>query len=310
MTRKQPGMTAFCLGGRRFRMFSGSAARLLTCLALAVSPIPCKGEGLPKLIAHRGASANAPENTLSAFRLAWEEGADGIEGDFYLTADGEVVCIHDENTKRTAGKKLPVKDSTLAELRALEYGAWKDAKFKGEKIPLLSEVLDELPHGKWFFLEIKDSPRIVKPIAEILANKRPAKDRVIIISFNKEVIKACRETMPGYRASLLSSLDRFAKGGGPEAYLADLEWCGAQGLSYKISAPVTKDWLAKARGEDGILMAWTVDTRDAALRAVAFGTDFIGTNRPGALRSELEPAGSAQRYPTRQSGIAPAAAAP
>ncbi len=253
------------------------------------------GEGLPKLIAHRGASANAPENTLAAFRLAWKEGADGIEGDFFLTADGEVVCIHDGNTMRTAGKKLPVKDSTLAELRALEYGAWKDPKFKGEKIPLLSEVLDELPPGKWFFLEIKDSPRIVKPIAEIFANKRPAKDRVIFISFNKDVIKACRETLPGYRANLLSSLDGFEKVGAPEAYLADLERCGSQGLSYKFSAPVTKEWLGKARGKDGILMAWTVNIRDAALRAAELGADFIGTDRPGALRAELEPAGAAQR---------------
>lgn len=257
--------------------------------------VPCKGEAIPRLIAHRGASANAPENTLSAFRLAWEEGADGIEGDFFLTADGEVVCIHDDNTKRTAGKKIPVKGSTLAELRALDYGAWKHPKYKGEKIPLLSEVLDEVPPGKWFFLEIKDSPRIVKPIADIFASKRPDKDKVIFISFDKEVIKACRETLPGYRASLLTSLDRFPEKGAPDAYLADLEWCGSHGLSYKISAPVTKEWLAKARGGDGLLMAWTVDARKDALRAIALGSDFIGTNRPGALRQELEPAGAERR---------------
>lgn len=276
-------------------MIPVSAAQLLACLAFLVFAPATHAGDIPKLIAHRGASANAPENTLSAFRLAWKEGADGIEGDFYLTADGEIVCIHDDKTKRTADANLPVKSSTLAQLRALDYGTWKHAKFKGEKIPVLSEVLDEIPPGKWFFLEIKDSPRIVRPIAEIFARKRPDKDKVILISFNKEVIKACRESMPEYRTNLLSSLDRFSKKGGAEEYLTDLEWSGSHGLSFKISAPVTKEWLEKARGKDGTLMAWTVDKRADAQRAMRFGTDFIGTNRPAGLRAELIPAGSVQQ---------------
>jgi len=219
------------------------------CLSFAASTLVSPGQEIPKLIAHRGASANAPENTLSAFRLAWKKDADGIEGDFFLTADGQVVCIHDDNTKRTAGKAMPVKTSTLEELRTLEYGAWKDPKYRGEKIPVLSEVLDELPPGKWFFLEIKDSPRIVKPIAEILARKRPDKDKVILISFNKDVIKACRETMPEYRANLLSSLDKFPDEGVTDAILRDLEWCRSHGISFKATAPVSKEWLAKAGGK-------------------------------------------------------------
>ena len=266
--------------------------RAIFCVSLSAMVSP--GQEIPKLIAHRGASANAPENTISAFRLAWKEGADGIEGDFFLTADGEVVCIHDDNTKRTAGKAMPVKNSTLAELRTLEYGAWKDPKYKGEKIPVLSEVLDELPPGKWFFLEIKDSPRIVKPIAEILARKRPDKDKVILISFNKDVIKACRETMPEYRANLLSSLDKFPDEGVPDAILRDLEWCRSHGISFKATAPVSKEWLAKARGKEGVLMAWTVDTHKDARKAIELGADFIGTNRPAGLRTELTPAAPAR----------------
>jgi len=264
------------------------------CLSFAASTLVSPGQEIPKLIAHRGASANAPENTLSAFRLAWKEDADGIEGDFFLTTDGQVVCIHDDNTKRTAGKAMPVKTSTLEELRALEYGAWKDPKYRGEKIPVLSEVLDELPPGKWFFLEIKDSPRIVKPIAEILARKRPDKDKVILISFNKDVIKACRETMPEYRANLLSSLDKFPDEGVTDAILRDLEWCRSHGISFKATAPVSKEWLAKARGKEGVLMAWTVDTHKDARKAIELGADFIGTNRPAGLRAELTPAAPAR----------------
>ncbi len=124
--------------------------------------------------------------------------------------------------------------------------------------------------------------------------KRPDKNKLVLISFSKEVVKACRETMPEYKACLISSLKEFSKSGFPDKYLGELEWSGSQGLLYKESAPVSKEWLVKAGGEDGLLMAWTVDTRDAALRAVSLGARFIGTNRPGALRTELEPAAASR----------------
>lgn len=86
----------------------------------------------PVIVAHRGASHDAPENTLPAFELAWEQGADAIEGDFHLTRDGHIICLHDKDTKRTAGVKLVVKNSPLAELRKLDVGEWKDPRFKTE----------------------------------------------------------------------------------------------------------------------------------------------------------------------------------
>ena len=94
----------------------------------------------PLIVAHRGSSQQAPENTLPAFRLAWQQGADAIEGDFLLTKDGKVVCIHDVSTKRLADKNLVVSKSNLKELRALDVGAWKNEIFKGTKIPTISEV--------------------------------------------------------------------------------------------------------------------------------------------------------------------------
>ena len=87
------------------------------------------------IIAHRGASHEAPENTLAAFRLAWEEQADGIEGDFYLTSDGQIVCIHDKTTKRVAPKQpeLTVAKSTLKQLRSLDVGSWKNPRYAAER---------------------------------------------------------------------------------------------------------------------------------------------------------------------------------
>ncbi|MCB9949963.1 MAG: hypothetical protein H6824_03175 [Planctomycetaceae bacterium] len=118
--------------------------RLCLAIALQLMAVPCFGQFI---VAHRGASYDAPENTLPAFKLAWEKGADAIEGDFYLTKDQQIVCIHDKDTKRT-GKNQPVltvAESTLAELRKVDVGSWKDAKYKETFIPTIQEVLATVP---------------------------------------------------------------------------------------------------------------------------------------------------------------------
>ena len=114
-----------------------------------------------EIVAHRGASFDAPENTLSAFRLAWQQKADVVEGDFYLTKDKHIVCIHDKTTKRVAPKQatLTIAKSTLAELSALDVGSWKHPRFANERIPVLEEVLATVPKGKRIFVEIKCGPK-------------------------------------------------------------------------------------------------------------------------------------------------------
>src|SRR5690349_11820047 len=101
-----------------------------------------------EIIAHRGSSFLAPENTLVASHLAWQEGADAVEGDFRLTADGHIVCIHDATLKRTAGVDRSVSQCTLDELKAYDFGGWKAPKFVGERIATLPEMLSTRPVGK------------------------------------------------------------------------------------------------------------------------------------------------------------------
>lgn len=115
----------------------------------------------PFIVAHRGASHDAPENTLPAFQLAWKQGADAIEGDFHLTKDGKIICIHDYDTKRVAGTKLIVKDSTLEQLQALDAGKWFRAEFKGTRLPTFAEVAATVPDGRKFYVEVKCGPEIV-----------------------------------------------------------------------------------------------------------------------------------------------------
>src|SRR5687768_9550612 len=113
--------------------------RLAACWFVIAAALPsASGQ---HIIAHRGASHDAPENTLAAFKLAIEQGADGFEADFYLAKDGRVVCLHDPDTKRVAGKKLLVREASFAELRALDVGIWKGPQWKGERLPTLEEVL-------------------------------------------------------------------------------------------------------------------------------------------------------------------------
>ncbi len=264
-------------------------ARIILGIGLpAISISGSLAQELPKFIAHRGASHDAPENTMSAFRLAWQQGADGIEGDFFLSKDGQIVCIHDKDTKRTGSENLPAGKSTLAELRKLEYGSWKDPKFKGEPLPLLGEVLDELPKEKWFLLEIKDTDKIVQPIAEILHLKKADPTRVVLISFDANVIKKCREIMPEYRACLLHALNDFNKTGQADKYLEIIKSSGSQGLAYKEQESIPAEWLSKIAGENQILASWTINTPESAARAVTRGVNFLITDRPGGLRGELE----------------------
>src|SRR5262245_57354057 len=121
-----------------------------------------------EIIAHRGSSFLAPENTRGAMELAWQEGADAIEGDFRLTRDGQIVCIHDASLKRTTGVDRRVEKCDLAELQSFDAGSWKGPQFAGERIPTLTEILATVPDGKRIYVEVKCGPEIVEPLYDVV----------------------------------------------------------------------------------------------------------------------------------------------
>ncbi|MCA9245802.1 MAG: glycerophosphodiester phosphodiesterase [Planctomycetales bacterium] len=156
------------------------------------------------LVAHRGASHDAPESTLSAFRLAWDQGADGIEADFFLTGDQRIVCIHDRNTLALSGVDLEVAHATLAELKQLDVGIRQGEAWRGERIPAIEEVLAVIPPDKKFFIELKSGPEIVAPLASVLQASTLASDQVYVISFNEETLIECKRLLPNVRTHWLS----------------------------------------------------------------------------------------------------------
>ncbi|QJE98934.1 glycerophosphodiester phosphodiesterase [Luteolibacter luteus] len=261
--------------------------RILFAVFASTTVATLSAADLPKLVAHRGASHAAPENTLSAFKLAWQEGADGIEGDFHLSSDGKVVCIHDFDTKRVAGEKLVIAQTSWEQLSKLDVGSWKDARYKGEPIPLLTDVLDVLPAGKKFFLEIKAGVEIVEPIRKILEEKKADPAQVTIISFNDDVIRECREKMPQFPAHWISDLKEINKEGKESYYLERFEATKGQGLQFQATSPVTAQWLAPLKEKHIPLTSWTVDDPEIARKMISYGVSNITTNRPGPLRAEL-----------------------
>ncbi|MCG8587223.1 MAG: glycerophosphodiester phosphodiesterase [Pirellulales bacterium] len=245
------------------------------------------------IVAHRGASHDAPENTLAAFRLAWKQGADGIEGDFRLSRDGRIVCIHDEDTKRVAGKKLNVAKSTLAELRELDVGRWKDPKYAGERIATLEEVIAIVPEGKWFFIELKAGSEIVKPLQKILAESSLDRDRVVIISFNKDTLAACEKHLPRWSTHWLSKHKQHAvsRRWGPIAAdaIKTIKEVRTDGFGSQANIKVFDDRYVRDLREAGIPIfhVWTVDDADTARYYQGLGAFGITTNRPKLIRDAL-----------------------
>lgn len=238
----------------------------------------------PLLIAHRGASAVAPENTLAAFKAAWTEGADGIEGDFRLSQDGKIVCIHDEDTKRTSARKLVVSKTPWSELAKLDVGLWKGQAFSGERIPLLEDVLRALPADKYLFVEIKCGPEIIGPLKTAVAKADPK--RLIFISFDASVVHACRVNLPRFQAHLVSKLDGIGKWGGEAKQLQWLNQMDATGVQFKHSAAVSPSFMKSLQSEGMMSACWTVKDAKTALRVSKLGVDFITTDRPGAIRAQ------------------------
>ncbi|HEY0663290.1 MAG TPA: glycerophosphodiester phosphodiesterase, partial [Thiobacillaceae bacterium] len=245
---------------------------------------------MPALIAHRGAAHDAPENTLAAFRLAWQQGADGVEGDFHLTRDGEIVCIHDPVTLRTAGEPWKVAEATLADLRQLDVGSWKGERWRGTRIPTLREVLATVPAGKRIFIEIKCGPAILPALKHALAESGLQPGQAVVICFDADVVRATKRLLPALKALWLTDFRaRNANGVKPTAdeILETLEQTGADGVDCRAHAAVDQRFMQALRAAHREVHVWTVDAVAMAERYRQLGADSLTSNRAGWLKRQL-----------------------
>src|SRR3989449_3020856 len=153
--------------------------------------------GRPLLWAHRGASAEAPENTLAAFSLALAQDADGVELDAQRCASGEVVVVHDESLARTTGFAAPVIHASYSVVRTLDAGSWKADRFRGERIPLLAEVLEAFPRlvNVELKCETADDGGLTAEVVRVV-RAAAAEDRVLLSSFNAACLWRARALAP------------------------------------------------------------------------------------------------------------------
>lgn len=245
----------------------------------------------PLIIAHRGASFDAPENTLAAFRLAFAQGADGIEADFRLSGDGEIVCIHDATTGRTADGNRRVATRSLAELRCLDFGGWKGSQWQGERIPTLAEILAILPAGKKFFIEIKCGAEIIPPLRKLLTTSNVVTEQLCFLTFDALLLAVLKEAFPMIKSCLNVKYHRTKLVGAwqpsAEKLLGILSQCGADGLSSQAHRCIDADFIDRVRSSGNELHIWTVDFLADARHYQALGVDSLMSNRPGFLRQGL-----------------------
>ena len=235
---------------------------------------------LPAVVAHRGSSSVAPQNTMAAFESAWRAGAAMVECDIQLAADGEIVVIHDDTVDATTDGAGPVVGSTLAELRRLDAGSWFSPAYGGQRIPTLGELLTFLVErpGMDLLLELKDvwSPDDAERVTSSIVAAGLA-DRVIVQSFYPETVMALGAAAPGVRRGWLIEQRHEP--------LPDL--CAQLGV---MTCNPSVEMVLADTGLVGVLhraglqvMVWTADDVDQWEALVAAGVDAIITDRPDRL---------------------------
>lgn len=233
-------------------------------------------------IAHRGAAALAPENTMAAFAMAVELGADAIELDLHVSRDGELVVIHDTTLDRTTDGEGPVHARSLQELKQLDAGRWFGESFAGQRIPTLDEVLDRFSGKVPLALEIKAGSAFFSGIEErvvaVLREHRVV-SRVAVASFDHHALLRLKELEPCLRTGALLV-------GRPVSMSAVAGPSKADAMALEFSL-VTKTEIDACRAAGLQLVVWVVNEPAQMRHFIDLGIDGIITDSPDLLRQVL-----------------------
>lgn len=245
-----------------------------------------------QVVAHRGASAVAPENTLAAFRHALEMGVDGVELDVQPTRDSQVVVIHDERLERTTAGQGFVFERTLAELGQLEAGSWfnrahptrAQVAYGEERIPTLAEVIELLrAQPQRLYIEIKVSERTPAGFEERvleLVGRNGFESRTVVLSFDPNTLRRVRQLAPAVATGIL-----FRDLPADPILLA--RTIGATGIAPRADR-VSKELVEAAHRAGLVVAVWTVDSPELLRKLVAMGVDGIVSNVPDQVLEVLE----------------------
>jgi glycerophosphoryl diester phosphodiesterase len=256
------------------------------------------------IVAHRGDSGEAPENTIPAFKSALGRGATLVELDFYTTKDEVLVCFHDRTLDRTTDvvslwkkKKARIIDYTLAELASLDAGAWKDARFKGTRIPTLESALRTIQEGSATMIEHKEG----KPTALVaLLRRLDLVSDVLVQSFDWKFLDEVHRLEP--RLALAALGGSKSKPHPEGKVLQEIQRTGA-GMVHWSFRRIRPEDVASLHAAGLLVCVYTINTDADYDRAIDMGVDAITTDFPGRLRARLSARAEKRPSATKGAGL-------
>ncbi|MDD4442551.1 MAG: glycerophosphodiester phosphodiesterase family protein [Kiritimatiellae bacterium] len=247
-----------------------------------------------RFISHRGESMDAPENTMAAFRLSRERGVFGFECDIYMTADNEIICLHDLTLDRTTDGSGKPDALTLAELKKLDAGSWKNARFAGERIPTLAEALALACEGREIYIDIKrgiDIPRLVEVVK---AEPKATAERIVFLG-GGESVQQLRKLLPDYRALWVVGVKLKEDGTltpSAQEAVAALKQMGAHGIDLQGHGAAAQRLIDKAyvrtiKDAGFSFHVWTINSAARAAELAELGAETVTTDCGGRLAAFL-----------------------
>lgn len=261
------------------RLVIGAFVAVLVSGAIGVIAIQSvKTDDDVLVIAHRGASAAAPENTIASIKQAIEEKADWVEIDVQETADDVVVVFHDRDFKKIADVDLNIWDATMEDLKTIDIGSWFDAKFKDQRVPTLAQVLDCCKGKARVTIELKyyeNDRQLEQRVVEVV-EKQAMESDVVIISLKQSGLQKIKQLRPSWQTGLLTAVA-----------LGDLTQVDADFLAVNAGI-ATRSFIRNAHEKNKKVVVWTVNDPVTMSTMIGRGVDGLITDRPALAHKVLE----------------------
>lgn len=239
----------------------------------------------PFIVAHRGYPSKAIENTIESFIIAFESGADFVEGDFWLTEDDEIVCLHDEDLFRITNKtsSLKVTETNLTSIRLLNF---RDHKFgQNLRVPTLEEILRIIPQKRGLFIEIKDSKtKFVKVLKAKIEKLNFPSEQLRIISYHSHILKLSKALLPDIKTYLIFDWfllrDKCKNKVVFNRFLQLLEQINCDGIDLSFSSNVNEEFVNKIKQFELEIGIYNVNDEESFRKIQKLNLDFITTDYP------------------------------